>query len=127
MKKSELRALLQEMLREELATGNYLTEGLNEAHAPEQSLLATHVTDCPDFEEACMTGDATRIMAIIDETMQLEGMMTPGAKKLRNDVFNMTKGSARVPRKIGENILFFVWNSRMSGIGLGVNAGKKIG
>lgn len=120
MKKSELRSIIREMLREELATGNYLTEGI----APEDSLLATHICKNPDFETACMTGDATKIMAIIDSEMEAKNLYTAGAKKLRNDVFRMTRGNAKVPTKIGENILFFVWNSQMSGTG---NAVLKVG
>lgn len=113
MKKSELRTLIREMLREELTTGNYLVEGI----APADSLIATHVCKDPEFEEACMTGNATKIMTIIDNAMEDNNLYTPGAKKLRNDVFRMTRGNDRVPSKIGENILFFVWNSQMSGIG----------
>jgi hypothetical protein len=57
--------------------------------------------------------------------MEVNNMYTPGAKKFRNDVFYMTRGNARVPKKIGENILFFAWNCQMSGIGYGVNGSKK--
>lgn len=113
MKKSELRSLIREMLQEELTTGNYLTEGI----APADSLLATHICKNPDFETACIAGDAAKIMAIIDSEMEANNLYTPGSKKLRNDVFRMTRGNERVPAKIGENILFFVWNSQMSGIG----------
>jgi hypothetical protein len=120
MKKSELRSMLREMLREELTTGNYLTEGVSLTEAPDQSLLATHVVQHPDFETACMNGNASQIMMIIDNVMQEKSLVTPGAKKLRNDVFRMTKGDAKIPKKIGENILFFVWNSRMSGTGYAV-------
>jgi hypothetical protein len=117
LKKSELRAMLREMLREELTTCNYLTEGVSLTEAPDQSLLATNVAQHPDFETACMTGNAIQIMSIIDGVMQEKNLMTPGAKKLRADVFRMTRGDAKIPAKIGENILFFVWNSRMSGTG----------
>jgi hypothetical protein len=117
MKKSELRSLLREMLREELLTGRYLTEGLTITEAPANNLLATHVCTHPDFESACMSGDAVRILSIIDEVMEAKNMYTPGAKKLRNDVANMTMGKPKVPAKIGEHILFFVWNSQASGTG----------
>jgi hypothetical protein len=120
VKKSELRAMLREMLREELITGNYLTEGVSLTEAPDKSLLATHVAQHPDFEAACMSGNATQIMTIVDSVMQERNLLTPGAKKLRNDIFRMTRGDAKIPAKIGENILFFVWNSRMSGTGYAV-------
>ena len=121
MKKSELRAIIKEMLREELSTTMVLTEGV----APAEELIATHVCNNPEFETACMTGDATKIMSIIDHEMEVNNMYTPGAKKFRNDVFYMTRGNARVPKKIGEQIMFFAWNCQMSGIGLGVNGPKK--
>ena len=114
MKKSELRTIIREMLQEELLSQNYLTEAV--VSNPDL-LLATKVCQNPEFEAACMTGDATKIMSIIDYEMEVNNMYTPGAKKLRNDVFVMTRGNARVPKKIGENILFFVWNSQASGIG----------
>lgn len=120
MKKSELRSLIREMLREELLTCNYLTESLDEAATPADRLLATHVCKHPDFESACLTGDATRILAIVDETMEAKNMYTPGAKKLRNDIARFTMGQAKVPAKIGEHILFFVWHSQASGVGKGV-------
>jgi hypothetical protein len=125
MKKSELRALIKEMLCEELSTTMILTEGVTRP----ENLIATHVCNNPEFETACMTGDATKIMSIIDSEMQANNMFTPGAKKFRNDVFYMTRGNARVPKKIGEQILFFAWNCQMSGIGLGVNGAtnKRIG
>jgi hypothetical protein len=113
MKKSELRSLIREMLREELTTGNYLTEGV----APADSLIATHICKNPEFEKACMTGDAAKIMSIIDSEMEANNLYTPGSKKLRNDVLKMTRGNEKIPVRIGENILFFVWNSQMSGIG----------
>ena len=113
MTKSELRTLIQEVLREEFLTGNYLTE----AYTSADNLIATYVCKNPDFESACMTGDAAKILAIFDSEMEKNNMYTPGAKKLRADVARMTRGQARVPAKIGENILFFVWNSQASGTG----------
>jgi hypothetical protein len=113
MTKGELRKMIQEVLREEFLTGSYLTE----AYAPADSLIATHVCQNPDFETACMTGDAAKILAIFDEEMKKNNLYTAGAKKLRTDVARMTRGMSRVPVKIGENILFFVWNSQASGTG----------
>lgn len=86
----------------------------------EDKLLATHVSENQEFEIACLTGDATKIMCIIDFEIEKHDLHTKGAKKLHDDVFRMTRGQSKVSAKIGENILFFVWNSRMSGIGLAV-------
>lgn len=116
MKKSELRSMIREMLREELATATYLTEGA----APADSLIATHVCKNPDFEAACLTGDATKIISIFDHEMEANNLYTPGSKKLRNDVFRMTRGQEKIPARVGESILFFVWNSQMSGLDLKV-------
>jgi hypothetical protein len=113
MTKSDLRSMIREVLKEELLMGSYLTEGVTSA----DNLIATYICNNPGFETACLTGDATQIMAIIDAEMEANNMYTPGAKKLRNDVFRMTRGNAKVPAKIGEHILFFVWNSQLSGTG----------
>ncbi len=113
MTKGELRTMIREVLREEFLTGNYLTEAV----APADSLIATHVCKNPEFESACMTGDAAKILAIFDSEMEKNNLYTAGTKKLRNDVARMTHGQAKVPAKIGENILFFIWNSQASGTG----------
>lgn len=118
MTKSELRSMVKEILREELAKVASLNEAV--AFAPvaqDEDLLATYVATNPEFETACMTGDATKILSIMDSEMEKQQMFTPGAKKLRDDVFRMTKGHPKVPARIGENILFFVWNSQLSGTG----------
>lgn len=86
----------------------------------ENKLLATHIADNPDFEQACLSGDAEKIMYIVDYEMQHNNLYTKGSQKLKNDIFRLTKGQLKVSKKIGENILFFVWNSRLSGIGLAV-------
>ena len=116
MTKSDLRSMIREVLKEELLTKGYLTEAVTSA----ENLIATYICNNPEFETACLTGNATQIMSIIDAEMEANNMYTPGAKKLRNDVFRMTRGNAKVPVKIGEQILFFVWNSQLSGTGDGV-------
>ena len=45
---------------------------------------------------------------------------TKGAEKLRADIIRMLQGSTKVPMTVGTNIMRFVYNSRLSGIGLGV-------
>ena len=113
MTKSELRSIIREMLVEELVTGNYLlTESVNV-----DRLIAKHVCDHPEFESACMTGDATKIMSIIDSEMKKNDLYTPGAQKFRDDVMRMTRGRGKVPAKIGEQILFFAWNAQASALG----------
>lgn len=113
MTKSELKAFIKECLREELSKGSYLTEAVT----ADGNLLATYVVKNPEFETACMTGNAIKILEIMDHEMEVNGMQTKGARKLRDDVAFMTKGQAKVPQKIGEHILFFLWNSQLSGTG----------
>lgn len=87
----------------------------------EDRLLATHVSDNSDFEAACLSGNGTQIMSIIESEMKKNNLFTKGSEKLKNDVYRMLQGKEKVPSSVGQNILFFVWNSRMSGIGLAVN------
>ena len=87
----------------------------------EDRLLATHISDNTEFEGACLSGDASQIIAIVDQEMEKNNLYTKGSKKLRADILRMLQGKARVPKFVGERILFFVWNSRLSGIGLAVN------
>ena len=86
----------------------------------EQRLLATHVSNNEGFTIACQNGDATMIMSIIDSEMNDNKLFTKGSRKLRDDVFKMTQGKPKVSSTIGNNILSFIWNSRLSGIGLAV-------
>ena len=86
----------------------------------ENSLLATHISENPDFEIACLSGDATKILYIVDSEMNEHDLHTKGSKKLHDDIFRMTKGQSKISLNAGQNILFFVWNSRLSGTGLAV-------
>lgn len=92
----------------------------NLSPAIEDRLLATHISDNPDFEGACLSGNGTLIMEIIAAEMKKNNLYTKGSKKLQADIIRMLKGQAQVPKYIGQNILMFVWNSRLSGIGLAV-------
>lgn len=92
----------------------------NLSPAIENKLLATHVSDNENFESACLSGDGTQIMAIIEKEMEKNKLYTKGSKKLRDDVFRMLQGKDKVSTYIGQNILFFIWNSRLAGIGLAV-------
>ena len=86
----------------------------------EDRLLATHIADNPNFESACMSGNGTLIMDIVAAEMQKNNLFTKGAEKLKEDIARKLKGQARVSKYIGQEILMFVWNSRLSGIGLAV-------
>ena len=86
----------------------------------EDRLLATHISNNIDFEAACLSGDSKQIMTIVEFEMKKNKLFTKGSEKLKADIQKMLQGKDKVPSSIGENILYFVWNSRMSGIGLGV-------
>ena len=87
----------------------------------EDRLLATHITDNPEFEGACLSGDGLMIMDIIEAEMKKNNLYTKGSKKLQADIIRMLQGQSRVSKYVGQNILFFVYNSRLAGIGLAVN------
>jgi len=87
----------------------------------EDHLLATHVSNNPDFESACMSGDGLQIMSIVEAEMEKNNMFTKGSKKLQADIIKMLQGRSRVSSSVGQRVLMFVWNSRASGIGLAVN------
>lgn len=78
----------------------------------EDRLLATHLADNADFESACASGNREKILSIIDYEMEEHNLYTAGSKKLRNDIFRMLNS-----RKSVTDVLFFVWNSRLSGTG----------
>ncbi len=86
----------------------------------EDRLLATHISSNADFEKACLTGDGNKIIEIVETEMQKNNLFTKGSQKLKADILNMLKGKDRVPSWLGQNILMFVWNSRMSGTGYAV-------
>lgn len=87
----------------------------------EDRLLATHVSNNPDFEAACLSGDGLQIMSIVETEMEKNKLFTKGSKKLQADIIRMLQGQSRVSHSIGQQVLMFVWNSRASGIGLAVN------
>lgn len=87
----------------------------------EDRLLATHIANNPEFTTACTLGDANKIMEIVASEMEKNNLFTKGAKKLQADILKMTNGKPKVSSRAGQNILMFVWNSRMSGIGYAVN------
>ena len=87
----------------------------------EDRLLATHISDNPEFEGACLSGNGSMIMEIVEAEMKKNNLYTKGSKKLQADIIRMLKGQSKVSNYIGQTILFFVWNSRLSGIGLAVN------
>ena len=86
----------------------------------ENRLLATHISNNSEFESACLTGDAEKIRNIVLEEMDKAKLHTKGSNKLRDDIFKMLQGKDKVSTYIGNNVLAFVWNSRLSGTGLAV-------
>lgn len=86
----------------------------------EDKLLATHISDNPEFENACLTGNGLMIMEIVEAEMKKNNLYTKGSKKLQEDIVRMLKGQSRVSKYVGQNILMFVWNSRLAGIGMAV-------
>ena len=78
----------------------------------EDQLLATHISNNPEFEAACLAGDATKVLAIVDHEMEEHNLFTKGAKKLKADIIRMLNA-----KKHFAQILMFVWNSRLSGTG----------
>lgn len=87
----------------------------------EDRLLATYVSDNPEFESACLSGNGLMIMDIVEAEMKKNNLYTKGSKKLQADIVRMLKGQSKVSKYVGQNILFFVYNSRLAGIGLAVN------
>lgn len=83
----------------------------------EDRLIATHVSNNVDFEEACMTNNYDRIIQIFDEEMEENNLFTKGAIKLKEEIKLMI-----AKNKPGTDIMFKVWNARMSGTGFGVIA-----
>jgi hypothetical protein len=78
----------------------------------EDRLLATHISNNPDFETACTVNDKEMVMTIVHSEMEKHDLYTAGAKKLRDDIFRMLNR-----KKSCTDIMFFVWNSRLSGTG----------
>ena len=87
----------------------------------EDRLLATHISDNPKFESACLSGDGLTIMNIVETEMENNNLYTKGSKKLQADIIRMLKGQTKVSTYTGQNILFFVYNSRLAGVGLAVS------
>ena len=87
----------------------------------ESGLLATHISNNPGFTDACMSGDGSMIMEIIEIEMEKNNLYSKGSKKLKTEIINLLQGKSSVSPKVGQSVLFFVYNSRLSGIGLAVN------
>lgn len=83
-------------------------------------LLAAHIADNAEFAEACLSGNASQIMAIVEAEMEKNKLFTKGSNKLKNDILKKLQGKEKVSYTVGSSILEFVWNSRMSGNGLAV-------
>ena len=83
-------------------------------------LLAAHVAANTEFEGACLSGNGLLIMDIVEHEMKKNNLYTKGSEKLRENILRMLQGRSSVPKAVGQKVLFFVWNSRLSGIGLAV-------
>jgi hypothetical protein len=59
-------------------------------------------------------------MSIVETEMKTHNLFTKGSNKLKEDIYKLTRGKSKVSGSVGTNILYFVWNSRMSGTGFGV-------
>lgn len=86
----------------------------------EDRLLATHISTNVDFEPACMAGDGRKIMAIVEAEMEKNNLFTKGSHKLKADINRLLQGKDKVPCWVGQNVLMFVWNSRLAGTGYAV-------
>lgn len=86
----------------------------------EDRLLATHISMNANFEKACMSGDGNLIMEIVNSEMEKNNLHTKGSEKLKADILAKLRGKSKVPAFVGQEILMFVWNSRMSGVGYAV-------
>ena len=120
MTKSELKQLIRECVKEELGKSS-LVEGRVAPGGIDQ-LLVTALQSREDFILACESGDAESIMRIVDSVIAEEGLNTTGAKNVRNTIFFKTRGNKRVPRRVGEDILQYVWNCTLSADGNAVIA-----
>lgn len=83
----------------------------------ENRLIAAHVADNPNFEEACLNNNYKQIIQIFDEEMKSNNLFTKGANKLRDEIQLMIN-----KRKPGTDIMFKVWNARLAAVGLSVNS-----
>ena len=87
----------------------------NYSTAIENDLLATHISNNPEFEKACASNDPAKILAIVNSEMEKHNLYTAGSKKLKADIIRMISSKRKT-----SDILAFVWNSRMSGTGFKV-------
>ena len=85
---------------------------VNHSIAIENDLLATHISNNPEFEKACLSNDAAKILSIINSEMEKHNLYTRGSKKLKADIVRMISTKRKT-----SDILAFVWNSRLSGTG----------
>ena len=86
----------------------------------EDRLLATHISNNPEFESACLTGNCEKIRAIVEAEMEVHNLYTKGSIKMRDDIYRKLGDKPSIPNFIGSEVLMLVWNSRLSGTGLAV-------
>lgn len=78
----------------------------------EDRLIATHVSNNENFEEACINNDYELIIQIFEDEMEANNLFTKGAIKLKDEIQLMITKC-----KPGTDILFKVWNARLAGTG----------
>lgn len=86
----------------------------------EDQLLATHISNNAEFASACASGNSALIMHVVETEMKNNKLFTKGAEKLKNTIIRMLNGQSRVSSYVGQNVLMYVWNSRLAGTGLEV-------
>jgi hypothetical protein len=117
--KSELREMIRSVIKEELTERYKLTEA---RVVPEEKVLANHIGEDDAFIEACETGNAALVRAIIDNTMEELNMYTPGATKFRDTIFSLLGSGSQVEpirrKYVATEILTYVFNCRLASVGL---------
>lgn len=131
MTKSELRGMIREMLKEELAnlsSTSALTEGMileAAGKAPDECILAYHVMMNPEANTALENRDAASLIAIIDAEMEKNELYTPGAQAFRSNVVKMTAGLETIPYALRERVARYIGDSYLKAAGMGMTSFKK--
>ena len=130
MTKSELRGMIREVLKEELASMETfsLTEGLlleAAGKAPDECILAYHVMLNPDANTALETRDAKTLLAVVDAEMEKNDLYTPGAQTFRKNVVQMTGGMDVIPYALRDRVARYIGDSYLKAAGMGMTSFKK--
>ncbi len=127
MTKSELRSMIREMLKEELASMSAttaLTEGIMleaAGKAPDECILAYHVMMNPDTNLALENRDGAALVAIIDQEMEKNDLYTPGAQTFRKTVLQLTAGMDIIPYALRNRVAQYIGDSYLKAAGMGMS------